>query len=234
MINHLQSHTVYQCRATTNSPKQKPKELSRDAQTHDLGREKGRKESWKMDWVPPNVPRGLKMGMVNVATIYGDFGILMNEGFLSHRGTFSSHPFIDGIFPNKNHPAIGVPPILGTPLMVQWISESQSVENSSRRTLLCIKVLAIIAPRRKASGMIIRAFVQPPVIFFGALTRLEKKRTRQFGKNQLWKDTKLTFLTCSLASWLPVRLPMHTWALQRPGPQVGGLGWLHSRSMVIV
>ena len=75
MINHLQSHTVYQCRATTNSPKQKPKELSRDAQTHDLGREKGRKESWKMDWVPPNVPRGLKMGMVNVATIYGDFGI---------------------------------------------------------------------------------------------------------------------------------------------------------------
>ena len=149
----------------------------------------------------------------------------MNEGFLSHRGTFSSHPFIDGIFPNKNHPAIGVPSILGTPLMVQWISESQSAENSSRRTLLCIKVLAIIVPRRKASGMIIRAFVQPPVIFFGALTRLEKKRTRQFGKNQLWKDTKLTFLTCSLASWLPVRLPMHTWALQRAGAASWG-SWL--------
>ena len=31
-------------------------------------------------------------------------------GFLSHRGTPSHHPFRDGIFPNKNHPAIGVPP----------------------------------------------------------------------------------------------------------------------------
>ena len=29
-------------------------------------------------------------------------------GFLSHRGTPSYHPFLDGILPNKNHPAMGV------------------------------------------------------------------------------------------------------------------------------
>ena len=37
-------------------------------------------------------------------------------GFLSHRGSLSSHPFLDRMFPNKNHPAIGVPPIQETPI----------------------------------------------------------------------------------------------------------------------
>ena len=32
------------------------------------------------------------------------------EGVPSHRGIPSHHPFLGGIFPNKNHPALGDPP----------------------------------------------------------------------------------------------------------------------------
>ena len=61
---------------------QKPKELSRDAPTHDLGRENGWKESWKMDcgavvtWVTCGRqmclwdPFGFN-GMINIEPIYG-------------------------------------------------------------------------------------------------------------------------------------------------------------------
>ena len=46
-----------------------------------------------------------------VAFRTGDLLIYRNEmeengGFLSHRGTPSHHPFLDGIFPNKNQPTI--------------------------------------------------------------------------------------------------------------------------------
>ena len=41
--------------------------------------------------------------------------ILGYGGFLSHRGTPSHHPFLGGIFPNKNHPFWGSP-IYGNPL----------------------------------------------------------------------------------------------------------------------
>ena len=37
-------------------------------------------------------------------------------GFLSHRATPSHHPFIDGIFPEINHPSMGVPPFQETPM----------------------------------------------------------------------------------------------------------------------
>ena len=36
-------------------------------------------------------------------------------GFLSHRATPSHHPFLDGIFPNKHHPAVGVPSFFSKP-----------------------------------------------------------------------------------------------------------------------
>ena len=46
-------------------------------------------------------------------------------GFLSHRATPSYHPFLDGIFPNKNHPAIGVPPFMET-RMWAWFPDSKT------------------------------------------------------------------------------------------------------------
>ena len=43
------------------------------------------------------------------------FGCKTYGGFLSHRGTPMHHPFLHGIFPNKNHPAIkGYPQDSGT------------------------------------------------------------------------------------------------------------------------
>ena len=39
----------------------------------------------------------------------------VKTGFHSHGGTPSHHPFIDAIFPNKNHPAMGVPSWLWKP-----------------------------------------------------------------------------------------------------------------------
>ena len=30
-----------------------------------------------------------------------------------------NHPFLDGIFPNKNHPAMGVPPFMETHIYLQ-------------------------------------------------------------------------------------------------------------------
>ena len=41
--------------------------------------------------------------------------------FLSHRGTPSHHPNLGRIFPNKNHPAMGVPPWPWKPPLM-WIS----------------------------------------------------------------------------------------------------------------
>ena len=42
-----------------------------------------------------------------------------NEGFQSHRGSPSFHPFIDGIFP-INHPAMEVPPFLETLIFTNY------------------------------------------------------------------------------------------------------------------
>ena len=49
-------------------------------------------------------------------------------GFLSHGGTPSYHPFLDGIFPNKNHPAMGIPPLtMETLHMLQPLSGMSQV-----------------------------------------------------------------------------------------------------------
>ena len=34
-----------------------------------------------------------------------------------NRGTSSHHPFLDGIFPEINHPASGIPPFMETPML---------------------------------------------------------------------------------------------------------------------
>ena len=52
-------------------------------------------------WIAINVPL---LSSFFVAKNY-NYG-----GFLSHGGTPSHHPFLDGIFHEINHPAIGVPP----------------------------------------------------------------------------------------------------------------------------
>ena len=39
----------------------------------------------------------------------------INDGFRFVIGVPHNHPFLDGIFPEINHPAIGVPPIYGQP-----------------------------------------------------------------------------------------------------------------------
>ena len=45
-----------------------------------------------------------------------------NGGFPSHRGTPSHHPFLDGIFPNKNHSIWGTPMKWKPPL---WVRDSE-------------------------------------------------------------------------------------------------------------
>ena len=42
-------------------------------------------------------------------------GEVRQKGVSWNRGTTSYHPLLDGIVPNKNHPAIGVPPWLWKP-----------------------------------------------------------------------------------------------------------------------
>ena len=46
--------------------------------------------------------------MIYMAMIYG--------GFLSRGGSPSHHPFIDVVFYGINHPAMGVPPFMETPI----------------------------------------------------------------------------------------------------------------------
>jgi len=57
------------------------------------------------------------MGVYN---IYG--------GFLSHGGTPVHHPFLFGMFLDKSHPAIGVPPYnVGDPMLRDFPIENGSV-----------------------------------------------------------------------------------------------------------
>ena len=55
-------------------------------------------------------------------SLFGDFEhhlpISINGGFLKWEGTPSHHPFKDWIFPNQNHPFLGIPVTMETPLCV--------------------------------------------------------------------------------------------------------------------
>ena len=56
-------------------------------------------------------------------------------GFLSHRGTPSHHPFIDGIFPNKNQPASLGYPHFRNPQLVSTVNPNDVVEPHNFRLI---------------------------------------------------------------------------------------------------
>ena len=61
----------------------------------------------------------------------------INDGFRFVIGVPHNHPFLDGIFPEINHPAIGVPPFMDSPVFRRWnlkwsfnLSFSRAVQTS--------------------------------------------------------------------------------------------------------
>ena len=66
---------------------------------------------WMINW-------GIILPII-LGIIIIQLGIFINQGlgyggFLSQGGTPYFHPFLDGIFPEINHPAIGVPSFMET------------------------------------------------------------------------------------------------------------------------
>ena len=64
--------------------------------------------------------------------------------FPSHGGTPSHHPLIQRIFPKKNHPAIGVPPCIGNPHMLNPLSpklhQLTAPKSHSSSNFLCTRI----------------------------------------------------------------------------------------------
>ena len=93
-----------------------------------------------------------------------------------NRGTPSHHPFLDGIFPNKNQPAIGVPPFMETPIWenhaVCWKSLGKTFKNHGKTEIKypCFHSQNLIfRPWRsqfKVWLLITPASVGPPVISY--------------------------------------------------------------------
>ena len=81
-----------------------------------------------------------------------------------NRGTPSCHPFIDGIFPNKNHPAMGIPHDYGNPLQrhagLPDLSATRLLpkEPDSGGSVMCLGTLVATPPQVHRISRVLRSY----------------------------------------------------------------------------
>ena len=117
-----------------------------------------------------------------------------NGGFLSHRGTPSHHPFLGGMFPNKNPRAIWVPLWPWKPPFMDFEKETDHLGN---RCLNLFTKNRVFAPRLQDCMSVIAKSHKPVTV---------KSQVCDCRVTRLWLQNQETWCHCNKVNYYSTRM----------------------------